>query len=604
MEDISDAERQRLATLRRYRILDTPADEGFDRLTRVARALMDAPMAMVSLTDHDRQWFKSRTGLRQHQSPRSEAFCPYAVVARDVVHVPDATADERFADLPIVRGDPGVRFYCGAPLFAADGTVPGTLCVLDTRPRHDITDAQIDRLRDLAAAVSDYMEYRHGLERARREEAQLASLRRLLDAVYDALGVGVVVTDRQQHVLHANQGFAVMAGTDAAALPGGSFDDWIGRGDERSALRTGSGDIVPVEHAVEPVELSGRAGLELHTIADRRDPESEIARHRGRARIFERITQQLDPGGTLRAIVEYAADVGTPGAAFLYLYREPNQRPMVVAPELEALGSPGYLEGLLGELNAAVGDDDAVRICPLGEVASDAAVPLRRALRCEGVALQTVSLEDGTRAGTLGVFLGRAEDSDELRCQLAEMARISCLTLSHSDMLARLQWGAYHDVLTGLPNQRLLPRRFAEARDRARQAGESIAVLAIDLQGLDAISEHHGRAAADELLRRASAVLTGSLRSGDVVARISGDELAVVARVAQPEHVRVLAAKVVDLVAAAPVPGDASISAAVGVTLDSEGADFDGLVAEAESAMSAAAAAGGHQWRPARSELA
>ena len=143
---------QRLAALQALGLLDTPAEERFDRLTRVTAALFDVPIALVSLVDANRQWFKSCVGTDIKESSREVSFCAYAVAERDMLVIPDALRDDRFADNPVVSGPPYVRFYAGAPIFTSDGHCAGTLCVIDGRPR-DFTDDDRDRLRDLAAIV-------------------------------------------------------------------------------------------------------------------------------------------------------------------------------------------------------------------------------------------------------------------------------------------------------------------------------------------------------------------------------------------------------------------------------------------------------------------
>ena len=145
-------ELQRLAALHELGLLDTPAEERFDRLTRVTAALFDVPIALVSLIDANRQWFKSCVGTDIKESSREVSFCAYAVAEGEMLVIPDALRDDRFADNPVVSGPPYVRFYAGAPIFMADGTCAGTLCVIDGRPR-DFTDEDRDRLRDLAAIV-------------------------------------------------------------------------------------------------------------------------------------------------------------------------------------------------------------------------------------------------------------------------------------------------------------------------------------------------------------------------------------------------------------------------------------------------------------------
>ncbi|MBS0364000.1 MAG: GAF domain-containing protein [Proteobacteria bacterium] len=150
-------EEARLASLRELRILDTPPEERFDRITRLAAALFDVPTALISLVDENRQWFKSTCGLDAKETPRDESFCAHAVASRDILIVPDALRDDRFADNPVVVGPARVRFYAGHPLFASDGACLGTLCILDRRPR-DLDAAALQNLKDLAAIAADELE--------------------------------------------------------------------------------------------------------------------------------------------------------------------------------------------------------------------------------------------------------------------------------------------------------------------------------------------------------------------------------------------------------------------------------------------------------------
>ncbi len=126
---------ERLRALRQLLLLDTPAEERFDRITRFAAQEFGCPIALVSLVDENRQWFKSNVGLNVCETPRDVAFCGHAIVQDEVLLVEDAAADPRFADNPLVTGQPHVRFYAGAPLTLPGGERVGTLCLIDTRPR-------------------------------------------------------------------------------------------------------------------------------------------------------------------------------------------------------------------------------------------------------------------------------------------------------------------------------------------------------------------------------------------------------------------------------------------------------------------------------------
>ncbi|MEM5516123.1 GAF domain-containing protein [Henriciella sp. AS95] len=146
-------EQARLAALSETKLLDSAPDPRFDRLTRLAANSLETEVALVSLIDADRQWFKSCYGLNTTETSRDVAFCEYAIRGNDVMVVLDASKDIRFADNPLVTGDPFIRFYAGAPLVTKDGHALGTLCVIDPKPREsfDETDKQI--LRDLADGV-------------------------------------------------------------------------------------------------------------------------------------------------------------------------------------------------------------------------------------------------------------------------------------------------------------------------------------------------------------------------------------------------------------------------------------------------------------------
>ncbi len=151
-------EERRLASLRALRILDTGPEDRFDRITRLASALLDAPIALVSLVDQDRQWFKSCHGLDVRETSRDAAFCAHVVHDREPMVVADTFLDQRFADNPLVLGEPRIRFYAGYPLVLDDGACIGSLCVFDIRPRSPEA-VDVARLHDLASlAVREIQE--------------------------------------------------------------------------------------------------------------------------------------------------------------------------------------------------------------------------------------------------------------------------------------------------------------------------------------------------------------------------------------------------------------------------------------------------------------
>lgn len=175
-------EEARLRRLYEYNLLDTPREETFDRITRLAAAALNVPIAAVTLVDRDRQWFKSQQGLAVNETPREQSFCAHAMFGTEPMVVPDATLDSRFRTNPLVTREPEIRFYVGVPLLAADGTALGALCAIDRKPR-DLRPIELAMLADLANLTMEQLELRllatrDGLTGAMRREPFLISAER------------------------------------------------------------------------------------------------------------------------------------------------------------------------------------------------------------------------------------------------------------------------------------------------------------------------------------------------------------------------------------------------------------------------------------------
>lgn len=172
-------EAARLAALRNYRILDTSPEEAFDRITRLASQTLAFPIALVSLVDETRQWFKSRVGLDVSQTPREDAFCAFTINGTEILEVSDTHQDPRFSNNPLVLGPPYIRSYAGAPLVTPDGSI-GTLCVIDREPR-TLTPQSRQILVDLAAMVRDALEMRIAIAKTAAVQAELERSNQDLD---------------------------------------------------------------------------------------------------------------------------------------------------------------------------------------------------------------------------------------------------------------------------------------------------------------------------------------------------------------------------------------------------------------------------------------
>ena len=184
-------EDMRVAALHALNLLDTKPEAMFDSLTSLAAQLFDAPVALVSLVDADRQWFKSCVGLDTQQTGRDVAFCAYTILRSEVFVVNDARADRRFADNPLVTGPPHIRFYAGAPLYSPDGHRLGSLCIIDFKPRSGLSATDAERLEKLADAVSSLIAMRRDLsdflDMERQLQANEAQLKFLTDNSADLI---------------------------------------------------------------------------------------------------------------------------------------------------------------------------------------------------------------------------------------------------------------------------------------------------------------------------------------------------------------------------------------------------------------------------------
>lgn len=199
----------RLTTLDALDVLDTPADPVLDGLVRAAAQLIGCPISLVSLVDENRQWFKAREGLAAQQTPRELAFCAHAILQDDLFEVCNSEEDERFADNPLVTGEPRVIFYAGVPLMV-DGHAMGTLCVIDHQPR-ELTLEQRALLRDLARSAEHWLRSQQIAMRLQRVDADRRHL-------FDQMGDGMLLLDRNYRVIDANRSTARMLGYSADNL--------------------------------------------------------------------------------------------------------------------------------------------------------------------------------------------------------------------------------------------------------------------------------------------------------------------------------------------------------------------------------------------------
>jgi GAF domain-containing protein len=162
-----------------YEILDTVPEEVFDELAELAGLICGAPVALISLVDENRQWFKSKIGISVSETSRDVSMCAHAILQNDLFIIADASKDRRFKNNPLVTAGPKIRFYAGAPLVTPDGHALGTLCVIDKVPRH-LTPNQKQALRVLARHVMTQLELRRHSRELAKAKAELRQVRRQL----------------------------------------------------------------------------------------------------------------------------------------------------------------------------------------------------------------------------------------------------------------------------------------------------------------------------------------------------------------------------------------------------------------------------------------
>ena len=591
------AEETRVDALDALGVLDTPPEDRFDRFTRLASAAFGVPIALVSLVDSDRQWFKSRVGLGLSETPRALSFCSHAVALDDMLVVPDTLHDERFAANALVTGAPHIRFYAGQPVHGVDGQAVGTLCIIDTVPRA-FGAAERRMLADLARLVQD--ELNRNVLVAARDAAQRAlvdlnaqlearvdertralqaknlalqaairerlvaedALRQkqaLLDAILDAVDVGVVACDGAGRLTLFNRAAREFHGLDAdAGLPAA---DWPARYDlfgEDGLTPLAPGDVPLVRalrgervrdaamtiHAAgaPPRNLlaSGRPlrapdGATLGAVVAMKDV-TELAT--SRARLAESGEWLRTIADNVPALIAYI-DTGLRYRFANERYREwfgVKSQDMIGKTVADAMGEAFYAPR-----------HDALTRCLRGHAAHLEIEEVRRGRTRVISSTYLPHLRDGIVQG-IYVLSTDATSAREYERQLHALA--------HSDHL------------TGLPNRRSYEERLVQAIARARRGATPLALAYLDVDHFKQINDSFGHAVGDAVLREFARRLGATVRATDTVARLAGDEFVVVLeQVGSPLECERIAAKLLDALRAPfEVDGRAlSVTSSIGI---------------------------------------
>jgi diguanylate cyclase (GGDEF)-like protein/PAS domain S-box-containing protein len=550
------AEEERVKALRALAVLDTPQEDRFDRFTRIAAAAFRAPIALVSLVDAQRQWFKSRVGLEMRETPRSLAFCSHAVALDDLLVVPDTHLDERFADHPMVVGAPFVRFYAGQPVHSVDGQPLGTLCILDREPRQ-FGDADKRMLRDLAQMVQD--ELNRGVLVAARDTAQMAlrelnvqlerrvedrtrelhaknllleqearqrqlvqqalvQKQELLDAVLESVDVGVVACGADGALTLFNRAARDLHGMDVERL---MVQEWaqhyrlfeedgltpldearipLARALRGEHVKDAPMTVVHEQGGTRRVLASGRAlkgphGEALGAVVAMKDV-TELAE--SRARIVESEEWLRTIADNVPALIAYV-DTGL-------CYRFANQR----YQEWFGVKSADMLGKTVPE---AMGE---AFFAPRREA-------LERCLEGHASALEIEEERRGRRRVISTTYLPHLRDGS-----VQGIYVLSTDATSAREYERQLHALAHSDHLTGLPNRRSYEERLVQAIARSRRSAMAMALVYLDVDHFKQINDSLGHASGDAVLREFARRLSATVRTSDTVARLAGDEFVIV----------------------------------------------------------------------------
>ncbi|HEY0615889.1 MAG TPA: ATP-binding protein [Candidatus Elarobacter sp.] len=302
---IPPSEERRLAALREYELLDTPSEALFDAFTRLASELCDTPISLITLIDADRQWFKSAVGLGIRETPRELAFCAHTILDEGIFEVDDATADPRFADNPLVTGEPGIRFYAGVPLRAPDGEAVGTICVIDRKAR-SLTPEQRKSLAAIADAVVEQMEARRALLRLVTESASAQERIGLLSAAIEVAQDPIIIgkpgatAADSPTIVYANEAFVRMKGAKSAAdVLGRRADEFLGPRTDRSKLVAMRAEILAGRPSRVDYISYRLDGSYYHTEASARPLVDENGRTTHYVMVQRDVTEQVLRGAQL-----------------------------------------------------------------------------------------------------------------------------------------------------------------------------------------------------------------------------------------------------------------------------------------------------------------
>jgi diguanylate cyclase (GGDEF)-like protein/PAS domain S-box-containing protein len=609
-----ELERQQL--LKALDLLDTEEEEVFDRVTRLVSRLLKVPVALFSLVDENRQWFKSRVGLDARQTPREQAFCAHAILQDQPLVVADATSDARFADNPLVTGAPNIRFYAGVPIRSSGGLAIGTLCAIGDEARV-LTADELCIMIDLADIVQKEVQHRERLAVAGRHmlrsEAVLSASEARFRSIFDLASIGIALVSPSGGWLSTNAELSRMLGYSPEELQRLTFQQLTWPADLDLDLdllqQLRNGELAQYQLEKRYIRKDGAIVWANLDVSAKYNANGEIEYF---ISVIKDITAQKEAEGALSAL---HADLEARVAARTL---ELHERELELRSVIEN-ANDAYIgldqRGVVTVWNRAAEQTFGyTALEAIGEPLDDLIIP---------PAMVDAHRNGMTRYVTTGVstVLGKRLELPAVRkdgSPLIVEVRMSALELHGQKMFsaflhdiserkeaeARREYESRHDMLTSLLNRRALLETLPIAQSRATRTGKSMALLFIDLDGFKAVNDDLGHDAGDTVLRAVAARLQEVVRKTDSVFRLAGDEFTVLLESMSDtfDDARQVANKIIAEVGRPVIVDGASagVGASIGVAVftPSGKASADDLIKEADRQMYAAKRAGKGQVCP------